>query len=849
MCWPDSKVKAGQLVDKSSGRSHNRIMPHAVAADTSKADDTDATKTHRSAVTDRLADFICIIAIFAFACLVCFPIFSGKVPIPSGTLYLWGPWSQLPHEPIANPNLADATLLYLPSTVFARNALDDGEWPMWDPYSFGGFPYSANSQSQLFYPLTWAMWLLPLTGAIQALAIFNLLLAGCGMYLFARYQAIGPIGALIAGLAFSGSGMMQLALEIPGVASVYGWLPWMLLAMDKALRTHNLAWSAAATLVCGLQVVAGHLQWVLYSYLVLGCWVAWRISFVESSITVRARLSMLLRAVLIGVGGLALAAVHLAPFLELAGMADRTAGRVSSNSWPFTYLLRMLAPQYFGTATPGLGVPLIFNDLWYVGIVPLFLAVVAIILRPGKVVWFWLSVALVAVAVTFGIGPFLYARWLPGLNSLLPMRIGYILIFSVAILAGLGYDVLKQKLKDSRIKAYSVVGSVFVGFGMLLIGAWLAALAEPSPAFQTLKVEQVVRAALFLIAGAGLLALSGLRSTPVRIGHRLYALQPLNALLVLVLTVDLLTLVPGYNAWVGTDQVLPSTPAIDWLRARSGYERVMGLDSPGPLLNPNTQSLFGIHSVAGYDSLHTRRLEQYWSAVDPTIRPSNRSGPYASVFIRPQAYTSTLASLMNVRYIVAANSFAPQVPLDVAFKDEVTIYENKSALPRAFLVAQAQVLNPETILKRLAEPGFEPSAAVLLEEEPPAGEKGEAQQDLGSVRVSSYHRNSVVLEAEMSAPGWLVLSDQNYPGWSATVDGKTEKVYTAYYLFRALHLGPGRHRIAFSFLPQSMIPAGFLSIVTLAFVFVIPVYGVLFRNRLSPDKSKKDMQGNRDGGQ
>ncbi|MEO6458488.1 MAG: hypothetical protein ABIO92_09510, partial [Chloroflexia bacterium] len=106
--------------------------------------------------------------------------------------------------------MADATLLYLPSMVFARDAVFDGEWPMWDPNSFGGFPYAANSQSQLYYPLTWLLWLLPLSGAIQFLTLFNVLLAGVGMYLFARYQEVSPVGALIAGLAFAGSGMLQL---------------------------------------------------------------------------------------------------------------------------------------------------------------------------------------------------------------------------------------------------------------------------------------------------------------------------------------------------------------------------------------------------------------------------------------------------------------------------------------------------------------------------------------------------------------------------------------------------------------------------------------------------------------
>ncbi len=777
------------------------------------------------------ADIASLATIWLFACLLCLPIFTGKVPVPSDTLALWGPWSQLPHEPITNPNLADGALLYLPSTVFARNALNASEWPMWDPYSFGGFPYSANSQSQLYYPLTWILWLLPLSGAIQILTFFNVLLAGFGMYFFARYQAISPVGALFSGLAFAGSGMLQLALEIPGVASVYGWLPWMLLAMDKALRSSNLRWSAVAALVCGLQVVAGHLQWVLYSYLVLGCWVLWRVISPVVGVRGKESVVLLLRGAIIAAGGLALAAIHLSPFLELASLAERTGGRVSSNSWPLSYLLRLLAPEYFGSATPSVGIPLIFNDLWYVGVLPTFLAAVALILRPSKVVWFWLALALLAVAVTFGLGPFLYARWLPGMSSLLPMRIGYILIFSVAMLAGLGFDALTRVLSQARRRGYIVLASLLLFFAVVLASAWVALLAEPEPALKALKEGQVLRSVGILFAAVALLAIAGAFSLAGTERGAALKSQAVNSLLGLVVILDLVTLVPTYNSWVKPDDVLLSSPALDWLRARSGYERVMGVDSPGPILNPNTQLLFDIQSVAGYDSLHTRRLEEYWGVVDQSFGAARRVGPYSNVFVRPQVYTSTLASLMNVRYVLAGNSFAPGLPFSVAFRDEITIFENPSAMPRAFLVGKAEILPAAGILRQLVEPGFDPRSAVLLEESPLSNESNEAEGNLGTVTITAYRRNSVELEAVVDRSAWLVLTDQNYPGWSVTVDGRAEKVYTAYYLFRAVHLGPGRHWIIFSFLPTSMLPSGVISSTTMLLIVYVLVGGSLIRRR------------------
>ncbi|MEO6457776.1 MAG: YfhO family protein, partial [Chloroflexia bacterium] len=668
------------------------------------------------------------------------------------------------------------------------------------------------------------------------LTLFNVLLAGVGMYLFARYQEVSPVGALIAGLAFAGSGMLQLGLEMPGVASVYGWLPWMLLAMDKALRSRSSTWSAVAVLVCGLQLVSGHLQWVLYSYLVLGCWVLWRALLLNAGADLRTCATTLVRGAAVVLGGVALAAVHLAPFLELAGLAGRTEGRVSSNSWPLYYLLRLVTPEYFGTAAPGVGVPLIFNDLWYVGIAPLFLAFVAILLRPAKLIWFWVALSLLSIAVTFGIGPFLYARWLPGLSALLPMRIGYILIFSVAMLAGLGLDALiRDRVQRRGRELFDILGAGLLLI-MILVAAWFAQLSETELALKALKEGQLLRAMVLIVATLGLLTVARAYVSNHTMGGRWISRKASTlavTILVGLVIFDLVTLVPNYNSWVKPDQVLPSTPSIEWLRANAGYERVMGVDSPGPVFNPNTQSLFGIHSVAGYDSLHTRRLEEYWGAVDQSIGAVKRGSPYSNVFIRPQVYTSTLAALMNVRYVAASNNFTPTVVLKRAFSSEITVYENTSALPRAFLVEKAQVLPPSEVLERLATPDFDPTSAVLIEEEHPSANMARDEPGPpGNIVITSYRRNSVRLEATLDRPAWLVLSDQNYPGWAATVDGVDEKVYTAYYLFRAVRLGVGRHDVVFSFQPTMLLQASVISAAAIALIGILLGRGLL-RGRMN----------------
>ncbi len=84
-----------------------------------------------------------------------------------------------------------------------------------------------------------------------------------------------------------------------------------------------------------------------------------------------------------------------------------------------------------------------------------------------------------------------------------------------------------------------------------------------------------------------------------------------------------------------------------------------------------------------------------------------------------------------------------------------------------------------------------------------------------------------MLEATLDRPAWWVLSDQNYPGWTATVDDVDEKVYTAYYLFRAVWLDAGPHDIAFSFQPTTLLPSSFISGVALALISIVIGHGLL----------------------
>ena len=127
---------------------------------------------------------------------------------------------------------------------------------------------------------------------------------------------------------------------------------------------------------------------------------------------------------------------------------------------------------------------------------------------------------------------------------------------------------------------------------------------------------------------------------------------------------------------------------------------------------------------------------------------------------------------------------------------QIDVYLNTKALPRAQLMDRAVIVHS----------GEEASQAIHA-----AGvrcSEGSGHQEMArnfvrvqrikrvrralafALRVSNEH---VELIAQTEAPGYLVMSDVYYPGWTATIDDRPTTLYPANFAFRAL-LVPPRER-------------------------------------------------------
>jgi hypothetical protein len=153
---------------------------------------------------------------------------------------------------------------------------------------------------------------------------------------------------------------------------------------------------------------------------------------------------------------------------------------------------------------------------------------------------------------------------------------------------------------------------------------------------------------------------------------------------------------------------------------------------------------------------------------------------------------------------------------------DVKIYELPDALPRAYVVHEAIVIEDDAAaLAALADPAFDPAQRVILHTQPEPNLTGfENLSGLSQVTTIAYAPERMTLDVTLPAPGYLVLSEAAYPGWKATVDGTPAQVLRANVHFRAVALNEGTHHVVLAYKPASYAIGFTISLAASAVLFV-----------------------------
>jgi hypothetical protein len=197
-----------------------------------------------------------------------------------------------------------------------------------------------------------------------------------------------------------------------------------------------------------------------------------------------------------------------------------------------------------------------------------------------------------------------------------------------------------------------------------------------------------------------------------------------------------------------------------------------------------------------------------------------------------------LFDLLATRYIVmdpagSRYNFPLKPSLREIWKDgPLRILENPDALPRALWVPALELVrDPSELLQRLASEQHDPRKAALVEEPPADGFLGRGGAGSGQVTSFTDRAEEVALDVHADADGFVVLTDQYYPGWQATVNDASVPVLRANYAFRAVRVPAGESRVVFRYRPASVRWGALVSVLSMLAVGAFGVRALVQRRR------------------
>ena len=161
------------------------------------------------------------------------------------------------------------------------------------------------------------------------------------------------------------------------------------------------------------------------------------------------------------------------------------------------------------------------------------------------------------------------------------------------------------------------------------------------------------------------------------------------------------------------------------------------------------------------------------------------------------------------------------------------VYENLSAMPRAWLASSVVKLDPEEALKVIAASklpdgsDFTPFQTALVEDS--LVFSSQLPDPGASATVESLADNSMEVRTSSKIANFLVTSDVYYPGWRAHIDGQDTPLYRANYGLRGVVVPAGDHRVVFEYRPRVFKLGALISIFSVLLLGAIS-FGHLYRS-------------------
>ena len=590
-------------------------------------------------------------------------------------------------------------------------------------------------------------------------------------------------------------------------------LPILFYFLKKGLDTGKLKHFVWLAFFMGIDIYFAHLQYVHYSFLIIGFYFIYRIisDFIDTK-QFRAPLlkaTFFTLAVIVGLGfgarGFVPQYLHTTTDSKRAGAQGEGVTQEFATSWSLhaEEIASLLVPEFVHFDTEAgryyWGKNVFKLNADYFGGIVFFLAVLsAFYFRRIKTVRFFYIIFMFGILFALGSATPVFNvmfHIVPGMKSFrAPSFMIFVSAFSAYVLAGIVLQNSFNKKftaisKKITIIIIGVAGLLFVLFinSSIVLDPWRALfyqdLAGNKLQIYTnnlpyLSTGFLISSFIFLIVGVLIYFISKSKINP------LY----LPLILSIIFIADFWRIDKKFLKTEPVSSVVPPSerkvPAYEYIKeSDESLYRVLPLHQP-------LQSRFKYNDlilVSGFNDFADRRYDTILSNLN------NNN-------------LLNFAKLVNAKYLVSPQEINVPI-LNKAYEEgNLFVYKNSTALPWFYIRNNFAIERDENnLLQKILSGQIDLNTTAAIEKNIPEhidfSNAENTTLENYKIDIMKYESNmgNVELLVTADTPGFLVFSENYHPDWECYINGEKVELFRANYLFKGVFFDVGKHTIRFAY--------------------------------------------------
>jgi len=748
---------------------------------------------------------------------------------------------------------------FMPMREICSQNIKEAILPLWNPYIFCGNPLLANMQSAVFYPLTIFYYVFPFDIALRIGTYLTFFIMSIFFYFYLRLNNISEEGSVFSSLIFSYNYYMLIkAVELADI-NVLMWLPAILYFAKKYLLQKKIYDLFFLIFTLSLSFLGGHLQVFFYVYLLLLLLFFYEIFYSQDkNFSFIMKITTFVTLIL-----LFIVSIQLLPTIKFILNSSRNVLGLDLSENISTYLkLEQILLFFFPFLIKIFSAKANFYNwvslinISVTGLLIFFIGIQTI--KNIKFKNYWLIiltfVLFICIAGNLPFYEFIFKYFKPLKYVRYVVKINIILLFIICFFAAYGFDNIFN-INENNYKKYKKFLFIFlwIFIFLLVILIFLTYFKTPilkfykdtfNPIISFEKIyDMVISYNYFLnyFLNYLLYFFISIFILYLIIIKKMINIYVKNILILLIFLYLFNFFNEQNNSYINYNEIketdiisiIKNTPNISNKRILSPgiinpFDKIFLFENDAQFINyyietlyPNVPTLFKIRNVDGFDSLFIGNFHKFKSLM------SISETPWENPFFK----------LFSTKYIIAKKDLKGK---NIILKDKNIsyLYEHKNSSDIAFFIPfNKNILfldynnkNYKKFFENIKNPFdnliFDVKDKNYIEKLEMNKKFKIGNNKITSILQKNINEYEIFIKNEND--GFLILTDNYYPGWEAYINGKKVKLLNVFLTFKCVFLKKGLNNVKFIFNDNSLTAGIFLSILVFLFILIF----IFYRNKM-----------------